>query len=198
MPKNARSRAVEALLFAKNFFLHPYMLGSVVPSSRYLVNQVLDRIDWQRAQVIVEYGPGVGTFTGEILKRMRRDARLVAIEMNPEFVRFLTGSFQDSRLHVEHGSASDVQLVLQRQGLSQACYIISGIPLGSMSRDLQAEIVSKSRDALAPRGEFLVYQFTSRVLPVLRRTFQHVRCAVEPRNLPPAQLFVCVSEGAWK
>src|SRR5689334_19820931 len=96
MPEKARSRVVEALLFAKNFFLHPYMLGSIVPSSRYLVNQVLERVDWERAQVIVEYGPGVGTFTGEILKRMRSDARLIAIEMNPDFVKFLSDSLQDS------------------------------------------------------------------------------------------------------
>jgi phospholipid N-methyltransferase len=196
MSQNKRSRAVEALLFAKNFFLHPYMLGSVVPSSRYLVNQVLAPIDWEQADVIVEYGPGVGTFTSEILRRMRRDARLIAIEMNPDFVRFLGESLQDSRLHVEHGSASDVQRVLEKLGLSQASYIISGIPLGSMPKALQAEIASKSRDALAPGGKFLVYQFTSRVLPVLQLTFQHVRRAVEPRNLPPAQLFTCATEAA--
>jgi phospholipid N-methyltransferase len=39
-----------------------------------------------------------------------------------------------------------------------------------------------------------VYQFTSRVLPVLRRTFRYVRRSFEGRNLPPAQVFVCVSE----
>jgi phospholipid N-methyltransferase len=196
MQKDPRSRAAEALLFAKNVFLHPYMLGSIIPSSRYLVRQVLEPIDWNRASVIVEYGPGVGTFTGEILKRMRSDARLIAIETNPEFIQFLRGSFQDPRLHVEHGSAADVQLVLERLGLPNASYIISGIPLGSMPRALQADIVSRSRDALAPGGEFLVYQFTSRVLPVLRRTFQHVRRAVVPRNLPPAQLFVCATDAA--
>jgi phospholipid N-methyltransferase len=196
MPNNARSRAVEALLFAKNFILHPHMLGSVIPSSKYLVDQVLRPIDWERADVIVEYGPGVGTFTGEILQRMRHDARLVVIEMNPDFVRFLRKSFQDARLHVEHGSASDVKLVLEKLGLSQASYIISGIPLGSMPQPVQTDIVSSSRDALAPGGQFLVYQFTSRVLPVLQRTFQHVRRAVEPRNLPPAQLFMCATDAA--
>ena len=196
MQKNVRARAAEALLFAKNFFLHPFMLGSLIPSSKYLVTQVLQPIDWERASVIVEYGPGVGTFTGEILKRMRSNARLIVIEMNPDFVQFLRGTFQDSRLHVEHGSAADVQLVLKRLGLPNASYIISGIPLGSMPQPVQADIVGKSRDALAPGGEFLVYQFTSRVLPVLRRTFQHVHHAVEPRNFPPAQLFTCACDAA--
>jgi phospholipid N-methyltransferase len=194
MAKNTRSQAAEMLLFASNFLRHPHMLGSIIPSSRFLVNQVLEPIDWERAKVIVEYGPGVGTFTGEILRRMRSDAHLVAIETNRDFVRFLRTSLPDPRLHVEQGSAADVQLVLQRLGLPLAGYIISGIPLGSMPEPVRAEIVGKSRDALEADGKFLVYQFTSRVLPVLQRTFRHVRRSSEPLNLPPAQLFECATE----
>ncbi len=189
-----RTAAAELLLFASNFFRHPHMLGSIIPSSRFLVNQVLEPIDWQRARVIVEYGPGVGTITGEILRRMHRDAHLVAIETNQDFVRFLRTSMQDPRLHVEHDSAADVQRVLQRLGLTRASYIISGIPLGSMPDPVRAEIVARTRDALEPGGGFLVYQFTSRVLPVLKRTFHHIRRSFEGRNFPPAQLFVCVND----
>lgn len=191
MRRNGRSGAAEMLLFASNFIRHPHMLGSIIPSSRYLVNQVLAPVDWERADVIVEYGPGVGTFTAEILRRMRPDAHLVVFETNGDFVKFLRDSLTDPRLHIEHTSAAEVQTVLERLGLPRPMYIISGIPLGSMPVPLQAEIVGKSRDALAAGGEFLVYQFTSRVLPVLQRTFQNVRRSVERRNLPPAQLFVC-------
>ena len=42
------------LLFARNFLKHPMMLGSIIPSSRFLVREVLDRIDWKSAAVIVE------------------------------------------------------------------------------------------------------------------------------------------------
>ena len=57
------------------------MLGSLIPSSRFLVNDVLNQVDWDKARVIVEYGPGVGGITAEILRRMRPDARLIAIEI---------------------------------------------------------------------------------------------------------------------
>ena len=194
MHDQKRSRMAARWLFARNFIRHPYMLGSLIPSSRFLVNQVLDPIDWERARVIVEYGPGVGTFTGEIVRRMNPEARLVAIEMNSDFVRFLQTSILDSRLHVELGSAADVMQVLRRLGLPAADYIISGIPLGSMPESLRADIVQKSQAALGPRGEFLVYQFTSRVLPVLRRTFRQVRRRIELRNVPPAQLFLCADK----
>src|SRR5580658_7670981 len=106
----ATSSLAERLLFALNFFRHPFMLGSIWPSSRYLVDEVLRPIDWERAGVIVEYGPGVGTITAEILRRMRPDAHLIAIETNEAFVKVLRSWFSDSdpRLHVVNESAADV------------------------------------------------------------------------------------------
>src|SRR5438874_3238900 len=101
-------------LFAANFFKHPMQLGSLVPSSRYLVDNLLSRIDWNRARVVVEYGPGIGNMTQEILKRMHPDAVLVAIEMNPEFVRFIRREVPDARLHVVCGSASEVREILTK------------------------------------------------------------------------------------
>jgi phospholipid N-methyltransferase len=194
MPEIARSRLTERLLFAVNFFRHPFMLGSIWPSSRYLVDEVLRPIDWERAQVIVEYGPGVGTITTEILRRMRPDAHLVAIETNETFVKFLTSSFSDPRLHVANESAADVSAILKKLQLPPAQYVVSGIPLGSMPEALRSHIVARTREALAPGGQFLVYQFTSRVLPVLQRTFQDVSRSMEKRNIPPAHLFVCAIE----
>jgi len=198
MPENHRSPLKplsETLLFASNFLRHPNMLGSIIPSSRFLVNQVLKPVDWEHTRVIVEYGPGVGTFTGEILRRMRGDAQLVAIETNRDFVRFLQRSLPDPRLHVVHDSAAEVPTVLKRLGLPAPRYIISGIPLGSMPDPVRADIAVKSRAALEPGGAFLVYQFTARALPVLQRTFGDVRRSFEGRNLPPAQLFVCATPG---
>jgi len=202
MQENARSPLSslkplsEALLFASNFLRHPNMLGSIIPSSRFLVEQVLEPIEWGRARVIVEYGPGVGTFTAEILRRMRSDAHLVAIETNRDFVRFLKRTWPDPRLHVVHDSAAEVRPVLERLALPAPRYIISGIPLGSMPDPVRSDIALKSRAALEPGGAFLVYQFTARALPTLERTFGEVRRSVQRRNFPPAQLFLCTAGGA--
>lgn len=195
MTSKTRSYIAERLLFVGNFIRHPHMLGSIIPSSRFLVNQALDTIDWERAKVIVEYGPGVGTFTREILRRMRADAVLVAIETNRDFVRFLRSSLHDIRLYVVEDSATEVHAVLQRLNLPQPHYIVSGIPLGSMPVPVRADIARKTRAALEPGGTFIVYQFTARVLPQLSSTFNTVRRSFERRNFPPAQLFVCETAG---
>ena len=92
------TRSEQILLFGRNFVKHPRMLGSLIPSSRFLVERVLRQIDWARARTIVEYGPGVGTITGEILRRLRPDGSLVTIEMNRDFVSYLRRTSPDQRL----------------------------------------------------------------------------------------------------
>ena len=104
MPSQRTSRPEQFLLFGRNFIKHPKMLGSLIPSSRFLVNHVLGEVDWARARVFLEYGPGVGTFTTEILRRMRPDAVLIAMETNADFVRY---AFQHHLLDDCYGPAGD-------------------------------------------------------------------------------------------
>jgi phospholipid N-methyltransferase len=186
-----RLNASRTLLFARNFFKFPTMLGSLIPSSSFLVNDLLSQVDFQRAHVIVEYGPGVGTFTQEILKRMRPDAHLVAIELNEEFAGFLKDELNDPRLHAVHASACDVGRVLADLGLPSADYIISGIPFSTMPKSLRSEIMRKSREALRPDGALLVYQFTRAVRPYLESSFGSVQENFQMLNILPARIFYC-------
>ena len=179
------------ILFGRNFFKHPQMLGSLIPSSRFLVSRLLRRVDWRRARVIVEYGPGVGVFTTEILRRMGPDATLVVFETNGEFVDFVRRALPDPRLHVIHGSAADIGTVLAQLGLTHADYIVSGIPYSTMPADIRDSILQESHAALGAQGHFLVYQFSRAALPHLRRVFSQVELDFEPLNIPPASLFLC-------
>jgi phospholipid N-methyltransferase len=190
------SRSEETLLFAKNFLQHPMMLGSLIPSSRFLIGRMLSKVDWTRARTIVEYGPGLGTITSHILARMAPDARLIAFEMNELFVRHLARNFPDPRLHVVHGSAENVQKELDRLQLDGADYIISGIPFNHMRFEMRDRITRQIREVLNPGGEVLVYQFTRTVLPHLRTHFDHVNQELELRMFPFAMLFHCTQTSA--
>jgi phospholipid N-methyltransferase len=191
VPAQRASRSEQLLLFGRNFLKHPKMLGSLIPSSRFLVNHLLAEVDWSRARVFLEYGPGVGTFTTEILRRMRSDAVLIAVETNSDFVRFLRGRVRDDRLHVVHGSAADADGALARLALTRADYVISGIPYTTMPPELRDLILRKTHAVLDPNGAFLVYQFTRAVLPYLQQTFGFVHEDFEPLNVMPARLFYC-------
>jgi phospholipid N-methyltransferase len=190
MPRRA-SPLVQTALFAKNFLLHPRMLGSFIPSSRFLIRTLLEEIDFARARVIVEYGPGVGTFTHAILARMRPDAHLIALETNREFVHFLQRSTSDPRLQVVHGSAAAVRGALQANRLARADFVISGIPFSTLPAAERQAVLHATRAVLQPEGAFLVYQFSPMVLTSLRQVFSQVRRGFQPLNVPPAQLFYC-------
>jgi phospholipid N-methyltransferase len=39
-------------------------------------------VDWPATRVLVEYGPGIGTFTAEILRRLRPGGRFLAYQFS--------------------------------------------------------------------------------------------------------------------
>src|SRR5436309_16044515 len=73
--------------FLRGFFKNPVMVGSIIPSSRILIEKMLDPVDWANTKLFVEYGPGVGTFTRPVLERLGPDATLVTIDTNADFPR---------------------------------------------------------------------------------------------------------------
>ena len=64
-------------IFFKGFVKHPVMVGAIVPSSRRTIARVLSKVDWERCDLFVEYGPGVGTFCQPVLDRVRRDVPII-------------------------------------------------------------------------------------------------------------------------
>jgi phospholipid N-methyltransferase len=179
---------------------HPATLGSVVPSSRFLTERLLRRVDFHRARLIVEYGPGIGNISSAVIRRMHRDACCVLIEVNPDFVRHLRRVYEgDRRVRVVHGSAATVEGVVQNLGFEAADYVISGIPFSTMPEELRFSILTASNRVLRKDGRLLVYQFTRTVLPDLTSVFASVDEEFEPRNVLPARLFYCrpkLSNGA--
>jgi phospholipid N-methyltransferase len=179
-------------LFARSFLKKPAMLGWFLPSSRFLTESVVRRVDWSKAKVIVEYGPGVGTITREILRRMGPQARLLVLETNGDFIQYLRDALSDPRLDVVHASAELVDEVLAQLKLPLADYVISGVPFSLLREGVRQAIIGKTRAVLRPEGAFLVYQFSGVVLPCLKRTFRSVHQHFELRNVLPARLFYCI------
>ena len=191
MPGLASSWGSHTLLFARNFLKYPKVVGWMLPSSTFVVEQVLRQVDWQRARVIVEYGPGVGTFTKVILRKMHRSASLVAFEINHDFVRLLRESLPDPRLQLVHASAAEVEVHLARLGHKSADCVVSGLPFKSLPPELCREVTLKTHAVLRPKGAFLVYQLSTAALPHLQSVFGPVRREFQWLSILPARLFYC-------
>lgn len=177
------------ILFFKGFVKHPAMVGSVIPSSRALIDRMLAPVDWGTARLFVEYGPGVGTYTLPVLDRLGPDATLIAIDTNPDFVAFLRREIADPRLHVVRGSAADVRRIVTDLGHDRADYVLSGLPFSTLPEGVGERIAAETAAVLKPGGMFFVYQVSAKVTGFLAPHFQHIARGFEWLNIPPMRLF---------
>ena len=180
----------ENLTFFRQFLRSPKMVGSIIPTSGYVIDRLLSQVDWQATDVFVEYGPGVGTFTRPILDRLRPDARLIAIDTCRDFIDHLAERIDDPRLRLVHGSAADVESILARHAEGRkADYVASGLPFSTLPPAIAREIMAATARALAPGGTFLIYQYSLFVLPLLAPHFPSVNRSRVWRNIPPCHVF---------
>lgn len=181
----------DAFLFFKNFLTNPAAIGSVIPSSPHLVNDLLAGVDFEKARVIVEYGPGTGVFTDEIVRRLHPDAKFLCIELMDEFYSTLKARYHDPRVILVHGSAADVNKLLAQHGLGKAEAIVSGLPFTSLPDAVRHEILSETCQALAPGGRFLLYQYSKFLLGHLQKYFDGIQIRWTFLNFPPAFSYYC-------
>ena len=175
--------------FLRGFLKNPVMVGSIIPSSKVLIEKMLAPVDWANTRLFVEYGPGVGTFTRPVLERMHSDSTLVTIDTNPDFTRFLRESIDDLRLVAVTGSAADVEKILADRGLGSADYILSGLPFSTLPPGIGEDIAEATAKVIRPGGAFLVYQFSPKVLDFIKPHFAAIKRGFEWVNVPPATLF---------
>ena len=187
--RSARRSPSPRWQFLRGFLKHPVMVGSIIPSSRLLINRTLGPVDWENTRLFVEYGPGVGTFTRPILEQLGPDATLVTIDTNPEFTKYLKESIDDPRLVPVTGSAADVEKILLERDLGQADYVLSGIPFSTLPPGLGEAIAEATANVIRPGGAFLVYQFSPKVLDFIKPFFERIERGFEWVNVPPATLF---------
>jgi phosphatidylethanolamine/phosphatidyl-N-methylethanolamine N-methyltransferase len=176
-------------VFFKGFLKHPVMVGSIIPSSRWTVQKMLAPVQWDECKLFVEYGPGVGTFCQPVLNMMRKDATLIVIDTNPDFIAFLREHFRDSRFIAVHGSAADVNGIIGEFGFDHADYVLSGLPFSTLPDGLGVKIADETAKAIRPGGAFLVYQFRARARDFMAPHFTRIDAGFEFWNVLPCHLF---------
>ncbi len=161
-------------------------VGAISPSSIFLVEDMLDEVDFQTAKIIVELGAGSGSFTKEILKKMRKDAVLYVFEIDEVFYRRLS-KIRDERMILIKDSAENVSKYVNRN----SDYIISGIPLSNLNDRVKEGIISGAVENLRFGGIFLQFQYLPESLSLLRTFFGSVKMRFTFLNTPPAFFYIC-------
>ncbi|MWV27526.1 class I SAM-dependent methyltransferase [Aurantiacibacter rhizosphaerae] len=180
-------------VFFRGFVENPKMVGSIIPSSRVTINAMLDRVDWQRCKLFVEYGPGVGTFCPHILDRLPPGGQLLVIDTNPRFIEYLQRTVDDDRFHAILGSAENVEEYVRRLGHEKADFVLSGLPFSSLPEGVATRIVEATQRVIRSGGAFLTYQFRPTAKELTEAHFDKVDTGYVWRNIPP-----CLLVWGWK
>jgi phospholipid N-methyltransferase len=180
-------------VFLEGFLRNPVMVGSIVPSSRFVINRMLSRVDWPNCKLFVEYGPGVGTFCQPVLDKLPRDGTLIVIDTNPLFIDYLRRTITDSRFIAVLGSAADVEEIVRAHGHEKADYVLSGLPFSTLPEGVAPAIAAATYRVIRKGGAFLVYQFRPKAKSYMAQHFRRIDDAIEPINVPP-----CFMWWGWK
>lgn len=193
--ENAMSSAIR---FLGEFSRSPAFTGAVAPSSRYLASTIIDEVGLESASVVVEFGPGTGSFTEAILERLHPDASFVAIEVNAELVSILREKFPD--IDIIESSVEQFPEILESRGHAEVDVIISGLPWASFDSALQMRIMFLVKRMLRDGGVFTTFAYLHGfILPaawrfrrLLDSSFTDVSFSKPVwLNLPPAFCYRC-------
>lgn len=177
--------------FLLQFFKNPRSVGAVAPSGAFLSKKMMKPILFEKADCIVEYGPGTGSFTRELFKGKQRDTKLLIIEQNPVFFRQLRETYggQDG-VFLVNGSAEHVNQYMAQYDMKQADYIVSGLPFTSLPLQVSENILKATQRAIGSQGCFLTFQYSMAKKNFFQQYFNIVDSILEVRNLPPAFVLV--------
>lgn len=178
--------------FFSEFLKEGKNIGSITPSSKYLVKKMIEPIDFSNVKCIVEFGPGTGNITLELLKKMPDDSFLLAFETNAEFCEKLH-DIKDPRLKIICDTAEKLEDYLLENNIQKADYIVSSLPFAMIPNNIVKNILSVVTHVLKPGGAFIQFQYSLNAYKKLRDTFKNVDLTFTPMNIPPAFIFTCTN-----
>ncbi len=164
--------------------LKDYKVGAFTVSSKYVVRKLTEQLFISDVKYVVEYGAGDGIVTKEILEMLPEDGKLVAFEINGNFLGELR-KIKDRRLLVVDADVVVASRDLKKFGLPHVDAVISGIPFTLISPEDRKKVIANTAGALGQGGIFLVYQYSPLILPILKKFFRNVDVSFEPRNFLP-------------
>lgn len=173
-------------------FMDDRSIGSVTPSSRFLVERMVKSSALAGAKTVVEYGPADGVITRDLLKAMSPDATLYAVEFNEKMHAALLKKVKDARLNAIRGDVRHVDKLLIDRGITAVDRIVSCIPFALFTGRERHEILTKTTNLLAPGGRFVAFGYTTHLIPMLKDYFSDVDIQFEVRNIPPSFIFTAL------
>ena len=179
---------MDRILFLKRFIDEPKKIGSLTPSSRFLVQKMLDALPWKNFSHVAELGAGTGTFTAQICERKLPDCKLLVVEQDFEMRQLLEEKYP---LASFESFAENLCAAVRRENFAPLDCVISSLPFANMDESLRRQIIENVCRALKPDGTFVMFQYSLQMKSLLREYFSAVKIDFVLLNFPPAFVYFC-------
>lgn len=184
--------------FVRESMRHPGRVGAVAPSTKRLAFHMVRWINWDSVNTVVEYGPGMGAFTEQILQCKRPDAEFFAVELHSQFATTLAKRFPN--VTVLEDSVANIESLCRQRGIVEVDAIVCGLPWAAFSDRDQTVFLDAMMKVLKPGGQLTTFAYLSgMVLPAAQRFRKKLRgyfgeVHASPTvwlNIPPAFVYRC-------
>ena len=193
-----RQKIRNTTYFLRALMMSPGSTGAISPSSRWLAKKIVEQVPIEDARVVVEFGPGTGSFTGVIAERVRPDACFFAVELNSDLARFVDRRFPHVKVY--NDSVANISDLCAREGVEGVDCVVSSLPWANFPDELQETILDSMIEMMSPGGTFTTFAYLHGLnLPggkAFRERLEQRFAKVELTdpvwlNIPPALCYRC-------
>lgn len=133
------------------------MVGSIIPSSSFLVNAMCKQVNTDRSGYIVEIGAGTGCITEKLIEIGLND-RLFVVELDDDLYYYLKEHFPTA--NIIHGDASQLKSLLPEHVIGNVSQVVSAIPMLNVPGDVRKEIFRSAFDVMYDGGNLIQYTYS--------------------------------------
>lgn len=172
-------------------FLSGERVGSVAPSSKSLALKMVKGIDFEKAKVIVELGPGTGAITKYIIERMRPETQLISVELNDKFVKTLKEDYPQENVHFVEDSVENIPQILEKYDVSDVDAFVSSLPISLFPTEMIEKLTSDMKGNLADDGVYIQYQYSLHKRKWIEANWSVLKKSITLLNIPPSIVYTC-------
>ena len=191
MSDNFSLRAImKTIQFVKESLKSIKEVGTIFPSSKFVVEKMVAPINFGEKLTILELGSGNGVITKQLLEKMSSDSQLICFETNKKFYQELK-KINDMKMILINESAEKMKLYLNEFKIDKVDYIVSSVPLVTLPKKMTNKILSTSRELLRKEGKLIQLQYSKLSDNKLKSYFNKIDIEFTLRNYFPAFIYTC-------
>jgi phospholipid N-methyltransferase len=142
----------KGLAFLGEFIRSPFQTGALHESPPQVARALSGDLGLDAASNVVEFGPGTGPVTREIVGLIPDSCRFFAIEKNPRLARLFRERLP--KVDLVDGSVEHVGAYMAERGMGPLDAVVSSIPWILLPPAMQDRFIAETVAVMRPGGRF--------------------------------------------